>query len=69
MIMIAKAITKMKIAKQPVVVLPLKEWQKIEHSLEDLEMVRSTFLAGHIAKARKEKKTFTLEHIKEELGL
>lgn len=69
MVITAKMITKMKIAKQPVVVVPLKEWQKIEHDLEDVEMMRSMFLAEHITKARKEKKTFTLEHIKKEVGV
>lgn len=52
-----------KINKEPVVVVPLKKWQAIEHELEDLEMYRSVKLAKEIAKRRKEKSSVSLEKL------
>lgn len=46
-----------------VVVLPIRQWKKIEEALEDLEMHRSESFAKEIAKRRKEKKAVPLEKI------
>ncbi|MBM4177533.1 hypothetical protein FJ208_01910 [Candidatus Gribaldobacteria bacterium] len=44
-----------------VVILPLKKWKNIENDLEDLEMYRSTRLAGEIKERRKDKLTVALD--------
>jgi sensor domain CHASE-containing protein len=51
---------RVKIGKEPVVILPIKKWREIENALEDLEMYSSENLRRSIAKARKEKKTIPL---------
>ncbi len=64
-----KSIEKTKIAKQPVVVLPLKQWVEIEKDLEDIEMMRSSSFAQKISKARKEKIVYSSNQAKKKLGL
>lgn len=59
----------MKLGKAPVVVLPLNQWKKIENMLENLEMLRSKHLAKEIAKARKEKKLYSVAEVRKRLGL
>ncbi|MBU2109646.1 hypothetical protein KKB71_01670 [Patescibacteria group bacterium] len=67
--LITKSIIKTKIAKQPVVVLPLKDWNEIEKDLEDVVMMKSKFLAQKIAKARKEKVVYSSKQVKTKLGI
>lgn len=67
--LITKSIIKTKIAKQPVVVLPLRDWNEIEKDLEDIAMLKSKFLAQKIAKARKEKIIYSSKQVKTKLGL
>jgi hypothetical protein len=52
---------RVKIGKEPVVVLPIQKWREIENAREDLEMYSSENLRRSIAKAREEKKTIPLE--------
>ena len=52
--------------KEGVVILPLEEYERIK---EDLEMLQSKKLAKEIEKARKEKKTISLEKILKENNL
>lgn len=47
-------IQRTKIGKEPVVVVPVKEWQEIEDSLEDLAMYTSGKLRKDIQKSRVE---------------
>ena len=53
-----------KIGKLPVVVLPLKVWEEIEDHLEDAQIESSLFLKKKIAKARLEKKLFSVSQVK-----
>ena len=64
-----KSIIETKIAKQPVVVLPLKQWAEIEKDLEDVEMMRSALFVKKIEVARKEKVVYSSEQVKKKLGL
>lgn len=52
----------------PVVVLPLKAWQEIEDRLEDVEMLHSVSFRKKIAKARAEKRLYSLAQVKKLLG-
>lgn len=45
------------------VVLPLRQWKKIEEALEDLEMHYSESLSKEIAIRRREKKVVPLERL------
>jgi PHD/YefM family antitoxin component YafN of YafNO toxin-antitoxin module len=45
-----------KIGKESVVVLPIKKWEEVENSLEDLEMYTSEKLRKGIKKSRAEVK-------------
>ncbi len=49
-----------KIGNIPVVILPLEYFELLK---EDLEMYRSKKLPGEISKARKEKKTISLDRM------
>jgi len=49
--------------KEGIVILPLKKWEKIKRSLEDLEMYSCSSFVKEIEKRRKEKKTIPLEKI------
>lgn len=42
--------------KKPMVLLPLRDWEKIENILEDLEMIRSKNFIRSIREARREYK-------------
>lgn len=46
------------IGNKPVVVLPLKDWQKIQIALEDFEMIQSKNYKKNIEKSRKDKKLY-----------
>jgi len=68
----SQTVTKTKIGRVPVVVLPMKEWKMIEESLEDLEMYKSKALRKSIAKARSEVKNgkvFDIEEVEKKLGV
>jgi hypothetical protein len=52
-----------KIGKTPVVVLPFKIWREIENRLEDMEMNASVVLRKKIAKARSEKKLYSVSQL------
>lgn len=56
--------TEQKLGKNPVVVLPLNIWQKIESLLEDAEMTRSKNLVKKIAKSRTQKKLYSSQEVK-----
>lgn len=61
-----------RIGKAPVVVLPLKQWEKLEKELEDLEMRSSKKLPRDIAQARKDVKYgkgLTMMEVKKRLKL
>ena len=58
-----------KIGKAPVVILPLKVWQEIESSLEDLEAEEGHFLVRKIDKARRERKLYSANQVKKALGI
>ena len=58
-----------KIGKRSVVVLPLKTWIALEDYLEDRLAEQSPAFVKRIAKARAEKKTYSLSEIKKEFGL
>ena len=52
--------------KKGVAILPLEEWERVK---EDLEMLQSKGLVKKIQKARKDKKTVSLESILKENDL
>jgi len=56
------------IGKEPVVVVPLKQWEILEEKLEDFEMYISRSFKKKIAKARGEKK-YSSEEAKKLLGV
>lgn len=58
-----------KISSEPMVIFPLKVWKVVEERLEDLEMMESKTLRKKIAKARAEKKRYSLEQVKKTLKL
>lgn len=58
-----------KIGKTPVIILPLKTWQKIEDRFEELEMINSESLRKKITKARSEKKLYSSSQAKKLLAL
>jgi PHD/YefM family antitoxin component YafN of YafNO toxin-antitoxin module len=63
---------KTKIGREPVVVLPIQEWEAIRDKLEDLEMYNLAKLQKEITKARKEVKqgeVFTLKEVESALGV
>jgi len=68
-ILTVKTIAQTRIAKQPVVVLPLERWAEIEKDLEDIEMMRSMSFARKITKARQEKTVYSSSDVKKKLGL
>lgn len=56
--------------KEPVVILPLGLWKKVEEALEDLEMYTSEKLRRDIKKGRREARgnqTLTLDEVEKEL--
>ena len=55
-----------KIGKESVVILPLAEYEEMK---EDLEMLASKNLRKRIAKARRERKFYTVGEVKKILGL
>lgn len=55
--------------KQPLVILPLIEWERIQDQLEDLQMSLSKTLRVKVAKARLEKKSYTPAEIRKRLRL
>ncbi len=55
--------------KEPMVILPMAEWQNVQDRLEELEMTSSQSFRKKIAKARKEKKGYTLAEVKKKLNL
>ena len=57
-----------RLGKLPVVVLPLKIWEEIEDSLEDLQIARSRFLKKKIARACLEKKLYPASQVKKLIG-
>lgn len=66
------AVKKTKIGREPVVVLPLKEWERIEDALEDLEALSSPKYLRRIAHARAQAsqgKVVSLEDIRKEFGV
>lgn len=52
--------------REGIAILPLEEYERMK---EDLEMMQSKRLAKDIERARKEKKTISLEQLLEEHGL
>lgn len=58
-----------RLGKNPVVVLPLEFWEKIEDKLEYLEMMESQALAKKIARVRKEKKLYSSSEVKKMLKI
>jgi hypothetical protein len=58
-----------KIGKEPVVIVPLKQWEDLEDRLEDFEMSSSLTFRKKIAKARAEKKRYTSDEAKKMLGI
>ena len=58
-----------KIGKAPVVVLPLKVWQEIQDSLEDLQLAGSRLLTRKISKARLERKVYSVAQVKKSLSV
>lgn len=58
-----------KIGKEPVVIIPLKQWEDLEDRLEDFEMQSSSSFQKKIVKARTEKKLYTSEEAKKMLGI
>lgn len=58
-----------KIGKEPVVIVPLKQWEDLESRLEDFEMSSSVSFRKKIAKARAEKKRYTSDDAKKMLGV
>lgn len=63
---------KTKIGKEPVVVVSVEQWKKIEEALEDLAMYLSKKLQHNIRKARSEVRkgrVLTFEEVQKKLGL
>lgn len=58
-----------KIGKQPVIVLPLAEWENIQEYIEDLEMNASSALRKKIVAARKEKNLYSSSEARRMLGV
>jgi len=61
---IEKSVEKVRFHKEPAVLPPLSEWEKIEELLEDLEMSQSSLYIKAIAGARtqiKQKKFYELD--------
>jgi len=56
---------KLKIGKEPVILLSLKKWKEIEEKLEDLEIYYSERLSKEIAERREENETVPLERLLE----
>ncbi len=67
--MIIKTLSKIDINNKPVVILPLKEWQKIEGALEEFETLTSITYKRKITKARKEKTNYSSKKAKEILKI
>jgi hypothetical protein len=64
-----KGIKTQKIGKMPVVVLPLPVWEEVRNRLEDMEMMASDSFRKKIAKARSEKKFYSLTQVKKMLAI
>ncbi len=62
-----------KLGKSPVVVLPVRTWDKMRMKFEEmkeyLEMYNSASYRKSIARARKSKKLYTPEEVYKKLGL
>lgn len=65
---ILEKVSSVKIGKSPVVVLPMNVWREIEEKLEELSMLNAVGLRKKIAKARLEKKTYSLAQVKKILA-
>ena len=57
-----------KIGSAPVVVLPLRTWQEIEERIEDAELLSSETLRKKVARARAEKKLYSVSQARRALG-
>lgn len=66
---IINPIVKAEIAKKPVVVVSLKQWEEIEAELENLEMMRSKIYRDKIQTARREKKIYSSKEVKKLLKI
>ncbi|HBT81449.1 hypothetical protein A2757_02855 [Candidatus Giovannonibacteria bacterium RIFCSPHIGHO2_01_FULL_48_47] len=66
---IDKKIEKTRFRGEPVVVIPLEDWRKLEDLMEDTEMRNSNILPKEIIKARKEKKLYSAAEVKRLLRL
>ena len=66
---IEKKIEKTRFRGEPVVIIPLDDWKKLEDLMEDTEMRKSNTLPKEIAKARKEKKLYSAAEVKRLLRL
>ncbi len=53
-----------KLGENPMVVLPLKVWNKLEDRIEDLEMEESKKLAKKISTARSSSKLYAISEVK-----
>jgi predicted metal-binding protein len=63
---------RVKIGKEPAVILSMKKWKEIEDILEDYEMCTSVKFRKDIIKARREikkGKLLTLEEVEKRLGI
>lgn len=58
-----------KIDKAPMVILPMKIWERILEHLEIIEMEKSKTFRKKIAGARAEKKLYSSKEIKKILGI
>lgn len=61
-------VKKTKIGREPVVVLPLKQWERIADALEDLEALSSQNFRKSIVRARKEAASGHVVGLEELLG-
>ena len=58
-----------KITGEPVVILPLHIWKRLEDRMDDFEMAESKFLRSKIKKARSGKKLYSAIQIKNIFGI
>lgn len=66
---IDKRIERIKFRKEPVVLVPLKDWNKIGEFMEESEMLTSKKFRSEVERARKEKKLYSSTQIKKILHL
>ena len=58
-----------KIGKTPMVLVPLALWHELEELIEDKEMEQSETLQKRVLLSRRSKKLYSLQEVKEKLGL